>query len=56
MQKTEEKPNKSEEKKPEATVKLPEPYWCACPKCGAWIGTDIEYCPFCKARLPDKKE
>lgn len=32
--------------------KLPEGYWCECPGCGAYIGIDTRYCPFCKAELP----
>ncbi len=52
----EEKPHEIEQTKPEATAKLPEPYWCACPKCGAWIGIDTEHCPFCNAILPEREK
>jgi len=52
----EEKPHEIEQTKPEATAKLPEPYWCACPKCGAWIGIDTERCPFCNAILPEREK
>jgi len=56
MQKIEgDKQSKIEQPNPKATEKLPEPYWCTCPKCGAWIGIDTKYCPFCNAELPDKK-
>lgn len=37
---------------PRTTAKLPEGYWCACPGCGAYIGIDKRYCPFCQAKLP----
>jgi len=50
------RPNEIEQTKPEATAKLPEPYWCACPKCGAWIGIDTEHCPFCNAILPEREK
>ena len=52
----EEKPHEIEQTKPEATAKLPEPYWCACPKCGALIGIDTERCPFCNAILPEREK
>jgi hypothetical protein len=52
IQKTE----KIEQINPQTTVKLPEPYWCACPKCGAWIGIDTERCPFCNAILPEREK
>jgi len=47
---------KTEQINPQTTVKLPELYWCACPKCGAWIGIDTERCPFCNAILPEREK
>jgi len=35
--------------------KLPSGVWCVCPKCGAYISVDIEYC-VCGAKLPKKKK
>ncbi len=51
MQKAKEKPHQIEQTKSEATVKLSEPYWCICPKCGAYISARIEHCT-CGAKLP----
>lgn len=43
---------KIEQTNPPIAKKLPEGYWCECPGCGAYIGIDTKYCPFCKAELP----
>jgi len=51
MQKLEKKPHEIEQTKSKATAKLPEPYWCACPKCGAWIGIDRTL-PFLQCYTP----
>jgi uncharacterized membrane protein SpoIIM required for sporulation len=32
---------------------LPKDVWCVCPKCGAYISANIEYCP-CGAKLPKR--
>ena len=50
------RPNEIEQTKLEVTVKRPEPYWCACPKCGAWIGIDTKHCPFCSTALPEMEK
>jgi uncharacterized membrane protein SpoIIM required for sporulation len=44
-----------EQPKPKTSRELPAPYWCVCPKCGTWIGLDIDHCPVCGASLPGKK-
>jgi uncharacterized membrane protein SpoIIM required for sporulation len=41
--------------KEEASIskELPKDVWCICPKCGAYISANIEYCP-CGAKLPKR--
>jgi hypothetical protein len=34
---------------------LPKDVWCICPKCGAYISANIEYCP-CGAKLPKRSK
>jgi uncharacterized membrane protein SpoIIM required for sporulation len=50
------KQDKLEQINTQTTEKLSEPYWCACPKCGAWIGIDTKHCPFCNTVLPEREK
>lgn len=47
--------SQKEDEKILGSEKLPNGVWCVCPKCGAYISADIEYCG-CGAKLPKRKK
>jgi len=51
IKKIEEQSIKVEQTATHVAEKLPSGAWCVCPKCGAYISANIEYC-FCGAKLP----
>lgn len=51
--KVEQKPLKNQHVSTPVTEKLPDGVWCICPKCGAYISANIEYC-HCGTKLPKR--